>query len=895
MDFIEKVVNDLLERNCDFSKTYIILPGKRPIVFFRKYFMEKGYEGFMPSFSTIEDFVLDYSGLVRIETIPLWLEAFRIQKKYINPDEKLDDFLKWIPTLLKDFNDIDIFSEAPFKVLDHLASIERIENWGETLDSGDNERLYHKNIKFWENNRILYKELVGSLKEKRLGTQGMILSSAVENLKDTIIPSDEIFVFVGLNAITPKEEKVIKHFISHTLTLLYWDADEYYMKNTSQEAGLFLRSHIQWNYYANRDFQWIENKFSEPKNIHVVSTSQEVAQAKYAGNYLKTLTEEELQQTALVLCDETIFSSVMESLPENVKRVNITMGYPLKNSNLSSFFKQIFQLQIFREKNKSKGFYYYDVLSVLQNPVINYDPVVSGFISEIKNNNHVFISDSLIYEKLNSWELFFIFSSYEEPVQLIQRLYEYCTGKFWELDDKQPVLKESYLRFKNLFSVLFSQLTQDVLIDNFSLLQTLYQHILNYEKLDFIGEPLEGLQLMGLLETRLLGFKNVVMLGVNEGILPVGKTDNSFIPFDVKKNYEINTFLENDAIYAYHFYRLLQHAENSILIYNNFTEGLNSGEKSRFISQLEFESKYKIKKIVASYSGNLQQEKKLVIKKTPALLEAIHQWLKEPVSPTHLTNYHYNPIGFYLQKILRIGEKQEMEEEMSPLSYGNLIHHTMEALYSPLKGNILTEKDLTLLLTKYPAQLNGYIEKELNPELFERGQNYLQKLLAEKTVEKIILRDLTDVRNGNEIFLKDIEKKIISTVEIPGIGFIDLKGFIDRWDTFNGQDRIIDYKTSSVGALRFRSEKLNEIQNDLNFKFFIQLIFYAYMMLNEKLTDSVQVGIWSFKKPFRGTEFLQFDGNNLFTYSQTIELFKEVTGIIQEIADPEIPFIEKTS
>jgi hypothetical protein len=489
--------------------------------------------------------------------------------------------------------------------------------------------------------------------------------------------------------------------------------------------------------------------------------------------------------------------------------------------------------------------------------------------------------------------MYFIFREYGNPLKLIQKLHEFCTHKFWELDDNQPVLKENYLKFKNLFLTLKTQLSQSVSIDSFSLLHTFYQHIITNEKIDFIGEPLEGLQLMGVLETRLLNFKNIIMTGVNEGILPAGKTDNSFIPFDVKKNYGINTFLENDAIYAYHFYRLLQHAKNITLLYNNFTEGLNSGEKSRFIRQLEFESNHNIKEVVASYTGNLEQSKEFSIQKTPALLQSIFQWLKRPVSPTHLTRYHYNPVSFYMQKILQLEEQQEIEEEISPLSYGNLIHHTLESLYSPLKGNILTENDLKTALNNYSNNLNHYIEKELNPNLFEKGQNYLQKLLAEKTVEKIILRDLTDIKNGNVIFLKDIEKKLTSTIDIPEVGNVELKGFVDRWDVFNGQDRIIDYKTSSVSSLKFKIEKLENIQKDKNYKFFIQLVFYAYMILNEKLTESVQVGIWSFKKPFRGPEVLQIDSLDVLTESQTKVLFNEVIKLIQEIANLDIPFTEK--
>ncbi|MCO6564327.1 MAG: PD-(D/E)XK nuclease family protein [Apibacter sp.] len=894
-NFIEKVIEELLEKNNDLSKFNIIIPGRRPIVFFKRYLIKKGYNGFLPTFYTIEDFIYKHTTLVKIENIPLWLEAFHIQKKFINAEERLDEFLKWIPTLLKDFNDIEIFSENPQRVLEHMASIERIENWVSKLDSNRDKKLYYKNLKFWENNLILYNKLTEALENNGLGTYGMILNRVINNLTTVNIPNHEIFVFVGLNALTPKEEKLIKHYISHSETYLYWDADNYYLNDNNQEAGYFLRKYKNWNYYATRDFKWVGDEFNQKKNIHVVSTSQDVAQGKYISSILNSIPEEDLHNTALVLSDESILPVILGSIPENITRVNITMGFPLKNSFLASFFKQIFQLHIFREKNKAKGFYYRDILSLLQNPLIHTTLSVNNFICEIKKNNLIYISDALIYERLGSFYFYFIFKEYGNPVDLVHQLYEYCTEQFWKTNSDHQVLKENYLKFKNLFSVLQTQLSQNISIQSYSLLYTFYQHIISNESIDFIGEPVDGLQIMGVLETRLLNFKNVIISGVNEGILPGGKNDNSFIPFDVRKNYGMNTFLENDAIYAYHFYRLLQHAQNITLIYNNFTEGINSGEKSRFISQLELESKHTIIESVATYGGNLKQSNELIIEKSPAIINSIHEWLKNPISPTHLIGYYYNPINFYLRKILKINEQQEMEEEISALNYGNLIHHTLESIYSPLQGNKLTEKDLLLALKNYSVHLNKYIKKELNPDLFKKGQNYLQKLLAEKTIEKILLRDLTDIKNGNVIFLKEIEKELVSTIDLPKLGTLTLKGFIDRWDSFNNEDRIIDYKTTSIDKLKFESDKFDKIQENKNFKFFIQLVFYAYMVLHEKLSNSVKVGIWSFKKPFHGLEILQIDSSEKLNESQAKILFEEVAKLISEIADPTIPLVEKSS
>lgn len=893
MTFIENVVNDLLSKNLDFSHTRLVIPGKRPIVFIKQAFEKKQYNGILPEFITIEEFTVHLSELIKTDSIPLWLEAYRVWREHIHPEEKIEDFLKWIPTVLKDFDNIDAYTAEPLKVFEHLTSAERIENWGENMLASEEEKLYKKNIRFWEHNTIFYQLLKAELESKNLGTKGMISQRAVQNISRESWQAEDLFVFIGLNALTPKEEEIIRYLSKNTRTLFYWDSDEYYMKGETQEAGMFLREYKKWSVFDGQGFNWIGSEFSDLKDIKTVSVSQDISMVKYATRLLQNIPDEEISQTAVVLCDESLLPVLMEYLPENIKKVNITMGYPLKNSSISMFFKQVFQLQIFREKNKTAGFYYKDVLHFLEISK-NINSVPDNFYElskEIKTSNKVFLEQEYIVEKLLDWELLFVFKKYENPLELIENLSLFCWDKFYKTSEEFPVLRENFLRFKELFSVLHSQLTVENIVLDFEMLQFFFKNILNNETIDFIGEPLEGLQIMGLLETRLLSFKNLILLGVNEGIIPAGRTENSFIPFDIKRDYHINTFLENDAIYAYHFYQLLQHGKDITLIYNNFTEGLNSGEKSRFISQLEFESPHKIQEFVADYEGKLQSTLPMNIEKTPFVIEKIEHWLKKGIAPTNLTSYIYDPIQFYLQKILNIRESDEVLEEVSNLEYGNLIHNTLERVYRNFEGKYLEAEELEKMQTAYKDYLFEYIKENFNTELFDKGMNYLQKLLAEKTIEKIILRDLEDVQAGHKIFIKALEEEISTQLEIEQLGVIKLHGYVDRWDIYDGTDRIVDYKTSSFNGLKVEGDKLEKIRENKDFKFYIQLIFYAYIMLKGRKTKELKVGIWTFKKPFKGLQTLSISGSDIIDDSKIDLYFSYVSDIIKEIADYKKPFV----
>lgn len=400
---------------------------------------------------------------------------------------------------------------------------------------------------------------------------------------------------------------------------------------------------------------------------------------------------------------------------------------------------------------------------------------------------------------------------------------------------------------------------------------------------------------MGLLETRLLNFKNVIMLSVNEGKLPLGNTQNTYIPFDVRNNHGLHTFLENDSIYAYHFYRIIQEAENVYLLYNALSSGVNTGEKSRFITQLQMESGHPIEEVIIENASEPINDRPMTILKTSAVLERLREW-KEKVSASHLTNYLYDPVQFYLNSVLMTRETNEIEEELSQRNYGNLVHYSLEALYEFVKGKQLTESDLNQLIQRIDEALNGAITR-LNhqPEFYQKGMNYVHKQIARKVVEKIINKDLETVKNGGKLTIIDLERNFNGLelfLDDEQTDSVKLRGYIDRIDILDGTLRVIDYKTSKASKnlnLNFKGKEESLLMND-DYKQALQLCIYLHYIRNSeefKGMHKVQAGIWSFAEAGSGVKYLNFpEEYNLDT------AFISIKNLIKEILNPAEPFVE---
>ena len=892
MKFLSKIISELLSETSDLSQTVIVLPGKRPVVFLKQILKEQKYEGFLPEFFTVDELIKKISGKQHIQGISLWLFGYDVYKK-IYPEETLENFLKWFPTLLKDWDDMLKFSEEDKAVLEYMLDDERIKNWGETLGDGDNARK--RNLNFWKKMNVFLPKLKENLQTKGWATDGMIHEMVRGKISDFAEETETKFVFCGFNALTPLEEKLIRELLQKGKAECFFQADEYYIKDLKQEAGKFLRKHMHWKEFnENRKFQWIENSFCEEKNIKVYEVAGNVAQTKILPEILQEIPKENYSKTAVVLLDENLLLPSLDAL-SFVDNLNITMGFPIKNLGFSGAVKKLFYLQKQLEKN-DKSYYYMDVFSVLEEFPDNEEDrkIIDQFTAKIEDENIVYISKKMMQEHLGELSYFQLFEK-RTAAELLEDLSGFCYQlKFREIDD---ILYENVSLFETTFKILKNHMKDYDFEISIDALEVLMNQLVNSENLDFQGEPLEGLQFMGLLETRLLDFENIILLSVNEGKLPLGNTQNTYLPFDVRRNFGLNTFLENDSIYAYHFYRLLQNSKNIYLLYNALGSGVNTGEKSRFITQMEMESPHKIEHIVIENTSEPILQEPIIIEKTEKVLEKLKKW-KGRISASHLISYLYNPIDFYLNNILKARETEEIEEELSQRNYGNLVHYALDKLYEGKKGKILKASDIEDLKPEIDSAINSAITKlKHQPELYERGMNYIHKSMATKVVEHILDYDLGLIKAGNSLEIISLEEGINAEFSLGENGEkINFVGYIDRIDRLNGVVRVIDFKTAKAKNLSMKpkEEKLEDFISSADSKQALQLSIYAYMVLHNKgfAVNQLQCGIWSFAEIGKGVQTLKiYDNENIDNENVSI-CMNSIKNIILEILNPEIPFKE---
>lgn len=897
--FIEKVVTDLLAKQTNFIQTTLVLPGKRPMLFFRQEFQKQAHTLLLPKMVSIEDFMADLAGLEVIGGINLWFKAYQSYKKVVEKPDTFEEFIKWGPTILKDFDDIDSSLVDPTKMLDYLVSIERIEKWGKDEIFVNKNEVMQKHILFWQIVKKFYFQLREDLISSNQGYAGLVFRLAAEKVDDIVEAQNEHFIFAGFNALTEAEQKILFTFEKHHIAQLYWDADQYYLNNPSQEAGVFMRRYKT----KVKEWNWTFDEFSKPKNIQVTGVAKQVGQAKYIADIIAKMDEDEIKNTALILADEAILPAILNSLPDSISYLNISMGVPLKTVPLAQFFKAIFELQMNREKlGKGKTFYFKNVLQILENRTLSRfsTPSSRELSTLIRANNRIFNAPKSLQESLPDnlfGSLFYVPTSLAD---FIHQLKDWTDEIMHhpllndESDAKYLLLKEYLFFFKKVFNLLYENLNQVNDVKDYRTLYLLYNKIVQSESISFIGEPLKGLQLMGLLETRLINFDNIIMTSVNDEILPLGRQNNTFIPYDIRKEMGLNTFSENDAIYAYHFYRLIQRGKNIHLVYNTESDGMGSGEKSRFISQIKFESNHQITESFAAPSFKTQPLKNNVIEKTEQTMNKLNDWADRGISPSSLSSYLRNQLDFYEQRVFGIKEVEEAEEMVSAKTLGNIVHHTLEELYQPYLNHILHENDFTSIDKTKQETLEKHFKEEYKDGHTAQGPNYLVFKIAERIIDGVLDKDKT-LASTSELIITDLERRFETDFTLSDGRIVKLNGVIDRIDQVDGQIRIIDYKTGSTKEIKIDSEKVDVIFEDSEKAKELQLSFYAHLFYGkqENIGKNIELCIYPIKFPKKELFKLKLDKSTLINQF-IIEITNDpMRKLIEEILNPNLPFENK--
>jgi len=913
--FIYDVLKDLETHSKDVSKLSLILPNKRAGIFLKMEWSKLNKTtGFLPQISAIETFIEELSQLRLLSNTELIFEFYEVYLELtpLNERDSFDRFSKWAPVVLQDFNEIDRYLIPQNQIFEYLSAIQEINHW--SLDPNTTP-LIKGYLSFWKKIQTYYKKFTEHLLQKGVGYQGLIYREAVENLELYIQNhQDKSHIFLGFNALNASESTIIQEFLQQDKAKIYWDIDQIFLDSPQHDAGYFIRQHQKsWSHFKSHPFNWVSNYYTKAKNISVIGTPKNIGQVKYVGALLQQLyTENKLQNTALVLGNEALLIPILNSIPSSIEDINITMGLPLKQIPFSAFIDQWFQLH----KDPSPLYYYQDVIGVLSHQFVRPlfqtedQDAAQLIMTTIKQQNLISLSkDQIIAIAPNHKEnLELLFETWnDQPTNAIESVLSliFKLKDHYNKSKNKHLLALEYLyRFSEIFNHLQRLNTRYSYIINIKVLQSIYKELLSLETLDFKGQPLKGLQIMGMLESRVLDFETVIIVSVNEGVLPAGKTNNSFIPFDVKIENGLPTYKEKDAVYTYHFYRLLQRAKNAHIIYNTEPDVLSGGERSRFITQLEFEAHHALDhKIVIPETPQITPHA-LTVKKTPEIISKLKSVAAKGFSPSSLSQYIRNPMDFYNQKLLGVKEDITLEETVAANTFGSIIHNTLEAFYKPFIGQVLQPSMLTELKPKIDSTVAHYFNKIYKQGDISQGLNLISFEIAKRYISNFLSYELACINKGDEIIIEAIESKMAVAIDIPELQTpIQLIGTIDRIDMCNGTRRIIDYKTSQVSQSEMELVNWDDITNDYkaHSKSF-QIMTYAYMLnAQTPFTTPVEAGIISFKNLKSGLlKFAKKDKPGSYAQKTTVlssdllvRYEYELKTLILELFNPDIDITEK--
>lgn len=907
--FIEDVVDEIWDKFPPVDQITFVLPSKRAGTFLKKVLSKKaGKTIFAPTIYSIEEFIESVSGLTYASNTE---QLFELYKAYLETGEfdkdSFDAFLTWGPTLLQDYNEIDRYLVDANALLSNVSAIQELNHWSTT---GNKTTLIANYVSFWNSILPLYIQFNTKLLNKGLAHQGLAYKTAVAQIEGYATKNPGTYIFIGFNALNESESRIIQYLLAHTPSDIYWDIDPYFLNDPVHDTGLFIRQHKKsWPFLKDSELKGISSYYLKDKHLEVVGVPKNVSQAKYVGQLLSNLQSQNpdsLAHTALILGDETLLTPLLNSIPESIPAINITMGQQLGLTPLAGFFLAYIGLH---ESSGPKGWFHKDFLGFLSHPYTS--SLLLHFAIDINTISHTIKTRNWTY--ITTKKLAIIIDIKQPVIQLLfkqepfstKTFLSHCDGLVHHLKtvfntNEKSLALEQLFRLDTLFKQInLLAITYDY-INNIKALKNLIKQLLSNETLDFQGDPLEGLQLMGMLESRNLDFENIILTSVNEGILPSGKSNNSFIPFDLKLAYGMPTYKEKDAVYTYHFYRLLQRAKHIYLLYNTEPDVLEGGEKSRLIVQLLTEdSGRSIIEKIASPKLQPMVSTPACIPKSKSLIEKLNVYSSLGFSPSSLSNYIRNPIDFYKQNLLGVKDVMEVEETIASNTFGTIAHDTLEELYTPFIGHILTKEIVLACKKKLPAALHRNFQKSYIDGDFSTGKNYLSFHVIQKYISNFIDFELGEIEK-HVIKIIALEQKMQTVLNVKGIAHpIILKGKLDRIDQIDGVTRIIDYKTGKVERRNVELPSWEELIQEYRYSKAFQLLCYAYMYQKEQAKETVHAGIISLKNLKEGALlFSQKTANKgVKNYSIDSELMAtfETTlhALITEIYDPSVPFLEK--
>lgn len=924
--FVSQISNYIFSQNHPLHQWVIVVPSERSVKFIQKALYEKAGKPILsPNIITISRFFETVVPFKIMDKTRLLFQLYQIHAKHTSSDEKsFDEFYNWGKIVLSDFEEIDRYLIDANQLFKNLKDIKEIENW--SFNSEELTETQKKFIQFWLDLGIYHGAFKTKLQQQNAIFSGWAVRQISENI-DWIFKKypNNRFLFAGFNAHSPAELSVIKQLINLGKGDILVDADNYYMKNSLHEAGSFIRSNLDTLGIPLKLVPIKEQLENKELEVNVIACSQMTGQVKAAATILNSMDKEAIDETLVLLAEEDLLVPLLKNIPGKVKEANITLGLSLDNSILKTWIELIFRIQKGLQTKKSA--YHKDIFEICYHP----------FVEEILNKEEkaalieletVFKKNNLIYasvDKLSAPEkiktiLSLIYTNWQhnwaDAIQQIRKTHHFI---YQYLDDKTNEYELALLEtFDKGIIDLQNCLLEDAPEMNLVTFKNLFTRHYASLTISYYGNPVEGLQIMGLLETRALDFKRIICIGMNEKNMPPSNQIESLIPMDLRNYLGMPTVRAKQGIFAHHFYRLLHEVEELHITYSTNTQDFNSSEKSRYLVQMELELARVNPKITFNYQDySINSDDSVIADRIVERNDYTHQLIKEyllrGISASGLGTYNTCPLNFFYKYILRFNDELKVEEDIESSSFGSMIHEALEDMYRPFTNRTLTEKRETLVpfSSVQIGEFKKHIDYELNKrfkehfnseEAFSFGKNRLTFEMAKKlshgflNYEEKRLLALTD-----KIYIEEVEQEL--TTEIEGIYLwkedekitLKLKGIIDRIDYYNGGYHIVDYKSGKVDYSKF---KLKEISEEsvyaacLKESKFIQLYFYLYLFYRNFKTYPKSITFVSFVN-INKVESVVDEGMN---FEELVALFPRIIQrFISDIYDESKPIQHKAA
>ena len=839
--FLQLVAHDLYTKiGNDLSRTVLVFPNKRANLFFNEYLAEESDQPiWSPAAMSISDLLQKLSVQKAGDPIRLVCELYKVFKEETGSRETLDDFYFWGELLISDFDDVDKNMVDADKLFSNLQDLKNLMDDYEFLDEEQEEairqffqnfsierrtELKEKFISLWDKLGIIYHRYREKLAELGIAYEGMLYRNVIEQLDTDRLKYDK-YVFVGFNVLNKVEKEFFQKLQKAGKAMFYWDYDLFYTQRISKhEAGEFIKRNLID--FPNELPESYFDIFRKPKKIRYISASTENAQARFLFSQTAQMGSE--KENAIVLCNEALLLPVLHSIPQDVQNVNITMGFPLAQTPVYSFINAAMELQTNGYRPDTGRFTYEAVSKILKHP---YTRQLSDHATrlerELTKTNRFYPLPSELKKDDFLTILFTPQSNIRELCDYLLRLIKSISilyRKEGEYDDIfNQLYRESIFQSHLKINRLYSLIESGELSVRTDTLKRLITKVLTASNIPFHGEPAIGLQIMGVLETRNLDFRNLIMLSLNEGQLPKAGGESSFIPYNLRKAFGMTTIEHKNAVYAYYFYRLIQRAENITLLYNTSSDGLNRGEESRFMLQLLVEGPHEITREYLEAGQSPQNTLEIQIEKTPEILRRLYRAYDtaQPesviLSPSALNTYLDCRLRFYYRYVAGLKTPDEVSAEIDSALFGTIFHLSAQLAYTDLtaNGKIIQREDLERLL-RDEIKLQGYVDQAFKQELFkvapeEKPEYNGVQLINSKVIVSYLKQLLRNDLQYTPFEMVAMEKKVSEKITIQttlGPLTLRLGGTIDRMDAKEGTLRIVDYKTGGSPKIPANIEQL---------------------------------------------------------------------------------------